>query len=145
MTATKTMRRSPSVIAQDFEADEESLVFSQQLRAAMMVGSLFIYCCATFSLLLVAFCAAPFVPVVTKAVSTLLQGLFTPADCENGYHFALQAPAGGAALAARLTSSFMSVLSSSSSGSVPSSISMASVLYNEPALASLQSSASECE
>lgn len=139
-TPITTTRRSASVLAKEYEQEEQHTKISEQLRAAMMVGTLFCYVTATSLVLLAAFVLTPFLPILGRAFGAVL-GLFTPANSENGYQlFALQAPAGGIAVAATShLSSFISAVSSSlpssirSPSSFLSSVSSYAAAYPSPA------------
>lgn len=116
-----TTTRTPSTLAREYESDERQHKLSTQLQAMMMVGSLFCYCFATSIVLLSAFALVPFLPILGRAYSALLS-LFTPATCESGYNFVIQAPAGGLALAAQHLSSFLSAVTPSIGSSVRNSV-----------------------
>lgn len=168
--STISTRRSPSTLAREYESEEELYKLSTQLQACMMVGSLFCYCFATSLILLTAFAVVPFLPILGRAYSAVL-GLLTPANCESGYHFVAAGAARhlssflsvltpsigssvgssvGSSIGSSVNSGFLSSMSSYAASQpapahvLPMAKSVMSYIYNEPAVAQLQSYRTDC-
>lgn len=132
-TISTTRTRTPSTLAREYEEEDQHSKLSQQLQAAMMVGTLFCYVSATSLVLLAAIVLAPFLPV-SRAFKAVLAA---SADSSSSSSVGGISSVRSASSVSSVSSAILSTVSSyAASAPAPAEVlpigkSLASVIYND--------------